>query len=80
MNEKQKGQMARKIVRLCIGVMLATAVWAMALKTLSVFMGFPIDISDILTFVSVAFGGELLMCLVKRVFAKPTESDEETKG
>lgn len=81
MSEKKKGLMAKRIVRLCIAVLVATAIWAMALKTLSAFMGFTIELSDVLTFVSVAFGGELLMCLMKRVFAKPTDKlDDETKG
>ena len=69
----RKGQMARRLVYFCIGVLTATAVWAAAVKTVSP----SADLSDVLTFVSVAFGGELLMLLAKRVFAKPTDEQEE---
>lgn len=71
--KKQKGQMARRLVYYCIAVLTLTAVWAAVLKTID----HTVDTSDVLTFVSVAFGGELLLLLVKRVFAKPTETETE---
>ena len=64
--------MARELVYYCIRVLTATAVWAAAVKTVNP----TADLSDVLTFVAAMFGGELLMLLVKRVFAKPTEQEE----
>lgn len=79
MNMKsKKGQMARRLVYFCVGVMAFTALWAMVVKTVAIFYGFTTDLSDVLLFVGGGFGTELLMCLVKRVFAKPT--DDDTKG
>ena len=67
-----KGQMARQLVYFCIVTLAATALWAMVLK--SIYR--TADLSDVLTFVGAAFGGELLLLLVKRVFAKPAEAEE----
>ena len=68
-----KGQMARRLVYLCIGVLIGTLLWAMVLKTVD----HTIDTSDILTFAGAAFGGELLLLAFKRVFAKPQDEQEE---
>jgi hypothetical protein len=67
-----KGQMARQLVYYCIAVLTVTAVWAMVMKTID----HAIDLSDVLTFVGAAFGGELLLLAFKRVFSKPTEQEE----
>ena len=67
-----KGQMARRLVYYCIGLSSAVVVWAVVVKTIVP----TIDLSDILTFVSVTFGGELLLLMVKRVFAKSEEMEE----
>ena len=74
----QKGQMARRLVYYCIAVLSLTLLWAVAMKTYGVKEGVSIDLGDVLTFVSVAFGGELLLLCVKRTFAKdkPIESEE----
>lgn len=69
----QRGQMARRLVYYCITVLTLTGVWAAVLKTID----HTVDTSDVLTFIGAAFGGELLMLLLKRVFAKSTETDEE---
>ena len=69
----EKGQMARRLVYYCVGVLTAAGVWAAVLKTLDHMA----ELSDILTFIGAAFGGELLMLLLKRVFAKPTETEQE---
>ena len=68
-----KGAMARRLVYYCVGVLTAAALWAAVLKTLDHMA----ELSDILTFVGAAFGGELLMLLLKRVFAKPTQTQQE---
>ena len=68
----QKGKMARTLVWLCIGVLLATAMWGMVVKTISP----EADLSDVLTFVGGAFGFELLALLCKRIFAKSGEKEE----
>ena len=64
-----KGQMARNLVHYCIVVLTVTAVWAAVLKTVDR----AADLSDVLTFIGAAFGGELLLLAFKRVFAKPNE-------
>lgn len=69
----QKGRMARRLVYYCITVLTLTGVWAAVLKTID----HTVDTSDVLTFMGAAFGGELLMLLLKRVFAKSTGTDEE---
>lgn len=69
-----KGQMARRLVYFCISMLTATTIWAAVLKSIDR----TVDLSDVLTFVSVAFGGELLLLLVKRVFAKPSEQEGDT--
>ena len=71
MSEDRKGQMARRLVYYCIGVLTVTAVWAAVVKTTAP----TADLSDVLTFIAAAFGGELLMLLAKRIFAKTTEEE-----
>ena len=74
----QKGMMARKLVCFCITVMTITLIWAMVLKTVALFnVEMMVDVSDVLTFVGAAFGGELLLLAFKRVFAKPNEQGED---
>lgn len=72
MSEQKKGQMSRRLVYFCISILTATAVWAAVLKSIDR----TADLTDVLTFVAAAFGGELLMLLAKRVFAKPQEMEE----
>ena len=73
----KKGAMARKLVYFCIAVMTVTLIWAAALKTFALFNSeISVDVSDVLTFVGAAFGGELLFLAFKRVFAKPNEQEE----
>ena len=67
--------MAKRLVYYCIGVLSAVTVWALALKSVGVATGTGVDLSDVLTFVGAVFGGELLMLLVKRIFAKPKEKE-----
>ena len=74
MNEK--GVMSRKLVIYCICMLTAAVIWAAALKTYCAMTANEVDLSDVLTFTGAAFGGELLLLLVKRVFAKPSEVEE----
>lgn len=67
----QKGAMARRLVYYCISVLTISAVWAMVQKTIAP----SVDLSDVLTFIAAVFGGELLMLLVKRVWAKPNDTE-----
>jgi hypothetical protein len=71
-----KGSMARRLVVFCISVLTITLIWAAAIYTYAVKHDISVDLSPVLTFVSVAFGGELLMCLMKRIFAKSTKEEE----
>lgn len=72
---RTKGKMARQLVYFCVSVLTAAAVWAIVVKTINP----NADLSDVLTFVAAAFGGELLMLLTKRVFVgkKDSQNQEE---
>lgn len=73
----QKGAMARKLVYFCITIMTGTLIWAIALKTIALYNAeMSVDVSDVLTFVGAAFGGELLLLAFKRVFAKSNDREE----
>ena len=73
-----KGKMARQLVYFCIWVLFGVLLWAAMVKTAALVMDRDIDLSDVLTFAGAAFGGELLMLLAKRVFAKKTEDEGST--
>ena len=77
LTEAQKGRMARGLVYYCIAVLSVAAVWSMVLKTISAITGNQVDLTDVLVFIAAAFGGELLMLLLKRIFAKPTKNNQE---
>ena len=72
-----KGKMARELVYFCIWVLTAALTWAMILKTAAVMLDRTCDLSDVLTYAGSVFGGELLMLLIKRIVAKPNETNEE---
>lgn len=65
--------MARELVYYCIYALTLTLAWAVVIKTVAVILDRPSDLSDVLTFAAAAFGGELLLLLCKRVFAKPND-------
>ena len=71
-----KGKMARRLVYYCITVLTIVLVWAMITK--SFFAGSYGDLSDVLTFAATVFGGELLLLLLKRIFAKPNDDNNES--
>lgn len=70
---KTKGRMARELVYYCIYALSLTLAWAVITKTVAVFTDHASDLSDVLVFAAAAFGGELLLLLCKRVFAKPND-------
>lgn len=72
MNEK-KGMMARGLVYYCISLLSVVTVWAIVVKTIAPSN----DLTDVLTFVGGVFGFELLALLLKRIFAKPNETECE---
>lgn len=71
-SQRKKGRMARRLVYYCVSILTVAAVWAAVVKT----RDSAADLSDVLTFVGAAFGGELLLLLVKRVFAKENSNSE----
>ena len=73
----RKSEMARTLVIYCVRAITLIAVWAVAVKTYSVFKWGATDISDVLIFAATAFGGELLLLAFKRVFAKKNENPDE---
>ena len=75
-----KGKMARELVYYCIYALSLTLGWAVLIKTVAVITDRAADLTDVLTFAGAAFGGELLMLLCKRVFAKPNDKDTEDGG
>ena len=76
MKKDQKGAMSRKLVIYCICMLTAAVIWAASLKTYCAIKDCEVDLSDVLVFVGAAFGGELLLLLLKRVLAKPTDIEE----
>ena len=78
LTEAQKGRMARHLVYFCVAVLTIAAVWSLVIKTYGVTHDVAVDLSDVLTFIGAAFGGELLMLLAKRIFAKSHDNKEET--
>ena len=68
--------MARRLVYYCISVLSGALVWALVLKSIGVATSTTVDLSDVLTFAGAVFGGELLMLLLKRIFAKPKQKGE----
>ncbi len=75
-----KGKMARELVYFCLWMLTAVATWAMIIKTYAVIRWGATDISDVLVYAGGAFGGELLLLLLKRVFAKPNDKNDEDGG
>ena len=73
----RKGEMSRQLVYYCIAALSIVGVWSIVLKTVSVATGNHVELSDVLVFFGGAFGGELLLLLVKRVFSKPNETEED---
>ena len=73
-----KGKRARQLVYFCIWVLFGVLLWAAAVKTAALATGRDVDLSDVLTFAGAAFGGELLMLLAKRVFAKKSDDEGST--
>ena len=71
--KSDRGRMARRLVYFCVAVLTVSASWAIWVKTRSPYT----DLTDVLTFIGAAFGGELLLLCFKRVFAKPTDSEQE---
>ena len=73
-----KGKMARQLVYFCIWVLFGVLLWSAAVKTAALATGRDVDVSGVLTFAGAAFGGELLMLLAKRVFAKKSDDEGST--
>lgn len=77
----RKSEMSKTIVLYCIKAITLTSIWAACLKTYAVIKWGETsgcDLSDVLGFAGVAFGGELLLLAFKRVFAKKNEDSEDT--
>lgn len=68
-----KGEMARTIVIYCIKILTCVLVWAILLTTAAACFQFVVDLSPILNFTAVTFGGELVLLAFKRVFARKDE-------
>lgn len=72
-----KGKMARGLVYFCLTVLTIVLIWAMIIKSFAT--GYA-DLSDVLTFAGGVFGGELLLLLLKRIFAKPNDNNDYSGG
>lgn len=72
---KRTGRMSRVLVVYCISILTIAAIWGAVLKSIAP----SVDLTDVLTFVGAAFGGELLLLLCKRVFAKEKTESEESE-
>lgn len=72
----RKSEMARTLVIYCVRAITLIAIWAVCIKTYTVFKWGATDISDVLIYAATVFGGELLLLAFKRVFAKKNEEVE----
>ncbi len=70
-----KNQMLRELVYVCIRWLKIGAVWGMISQTAALVLDRMYDPSPTLVFLGAAFGGELLMCLCKRIFARKGENE-----
>lgn len=70
---KRTGVLSRVLVVYCICVLTIAAIWGAVLKSIAP----SVDLTDVLTFVGAAFGGELLLLAFKRVFAKERSETED---
>ena len=68
-----KGEMARTLVIYCINVMTYVLIWPVVLTTVAVIFNRTIDLTPVLNFTAITFGGELVLLAFKRVFAKKNE-------
>ena len=68
-----KGEMARTLVIYCIKVMIYVLIWSVVLTTVAVIFNRAIDLTPVLNFTAITFGGELVLLAFKRVFAKKNE-------
>ena len=68
-----KGEMARTVAIYCIKVMTYVLIWSVVLTTVAVIFNRTIDLTPVLNFTSITFGGELVLLAFKRVFAKKNE-------
>ena len=73
----RKSEMARTLVIYCVRAITLISIWAVCIKTYTVFKWGATDISDVLIYAATAFGGELLLLAFKRVFAKKNEDSED---
>lgn len=70
-----KGDFSKRVVLLCIRVMVITLTWSMCLATLAMAFDKNLQINDILIFAGSFFGGELCLLALKRIFAKERDDD-----
>ena len=68
-----KGELARTLVVYCIKVMTYVLIWSVVLTTVAVIFNRTIDLTPVLNFTAITFGGELVLLAFKRVFAKKNE-------
>ena len=68
-----KGEMARTLVIYSIKVMTYVLIWSVTLTTVAVIFNRTIDLTPVLNFTAITFGGELVLLAFKRVFAKKNE-------
>ena len=68
-----KGELARTLVIYCIKVMTYVLIWSVVLTTIAVIFNRTIDLTPVLNFTAITFGGELVLLAFKRVFAKKNE-------
>ena len=68
-----KGELARTLVIYCIKVMTYVLIWSVVLTTVAVIFNRTIDLTPVLNFTAITFGGELALLAFKRVFAKKNE-------
>mgnify|MGYP004469239923 CR=1 FL=1 len=76
----RRGELSRTIVLYCLRVLTLVLIWAVAVKTVAVVRWGAQDVSDVLVFAGGAFGGELLLLVVKRATAKKQDGEDGQNG
>ena len=76
-NHWQRGEFSKAVVIYCIRWMTAVLVWAVIMTTIAAITDRTIYLTEVLTFASAFFGGELCLLALKRILAKERKDNGE---
>lgn len=73
----QRGEFSKAVVIYCIRWMTAVLVWAIIVTTIATVTDKTVYLTEVLTFASAFFGGELCLLALKRILAKERKDNGE---